>query len=80
MFWSHSLRGPVPRITPDSGLIMGLPAVKAHYADIISGISPARYHQIPSMYKGDIACEHLVDGRVERGLDRARNSSPPELA
>ena len=52
MFWSHSLRGPVPRITPDSGLIMGLPAVKAHYADIISGISPARYHQIPSMYKG----------------------------
>ena len=52
MFWSHSLRGPVPRITPDSGLIMGLPAVKAHYADIISGISPTRYHQIPSMYKG----------------------------
>ena len=52
MFWSHSLRGPVPRITPDSGLIMGLPAVKAHYADIISGISPARYHQLPSMYKG----------------------------
>ena len=59
MFWAkirvnceNSLRGPVPRITPDSGLIMGLPAVKAHYADIISGISPARYHQIPSMYKG----------------------------
>ena len=43
---SGRVRGGVPRITPDSGLIMGLPAVKAHYADIISGISPTRYHQI----------------------------------
>ena len=40
------MRGRVPRITPDSGLVMGLPAVKAHYADIIRRISPTRYHQI----------------------------------
>ena len=83
MFWSHSLRGPVPRITPDSGLIMGLPAVKAHYADIIRRISPTRYHQIPlvqsTVAQGSFeSCEQWLDGCVERV--GARNSSRPKLA
>ena len=92
VFWSQakekrgSVRGGVPRITPDSGLIMGLPAVKAHYADIISGISPTRYHQIsdavcrsPEVFGSMCAA---VGGYVDLCVKRveARNSSRPELA
>ena len=80
------VRGRVPRITPDSGLIMGLPAVKAHYADIIRRISPTRYHQIsaravcgspePTLE----ACEQWAVVVVCREGCAGRNSSRPELA
>ena len=83
MLWcvlvSGRVRGGVPRITPDSGLIMGLPAVKAHYADIISRISPTRYHQISARAPDAVCCSPEVFGSmwavvdsggvcVERGL------------
>ena len=80
------VRGRVPRITPDSGLVMGLPAVKAHYADIIRRISPTRYHQIsaravcgspePTLE----ACEQWAVVAVCREGCAGRNSSRPELA